>query len=236
MDTIAPCPTRRLALLATLAAALVVAAALYAALWTPGDFGLTTTRGAGIRPVVSWIAPASPAWATDIVPGDTIVAGPVSSDLVVRGAGHKPVILRAGTLTPTPASLLDTVLGLCLLARGAVVLARGRDRAASRAYWRMSLCASAALGLVPASIHGVIWALAPDFIALMLFGPALLDLTLAFPGPPPSTRRRALLWLPALALVLFYPLCWWRPTALFPLAQVAGINGDVELTQERQEN
>jgi len=30
------------------------------------------------------------------------------------------------------------------------------------------------------------------------------------------------LWLPALALVLFYPLCWWRPTALFPLAQVAG--------------
>lgn len=30
------------------------------------------------------------------------------------------------------------------------------------------------------------------------------------------------MWLPALALVLFYPLCWWRPTALFPLAQVAG--------------
>jgi signal transduction histidine kinase len=191
-----------------------VAAALYAAFRTPGNFGLTTMRGAGIQPVVSWIAPASPAWATDIVPGDTIMAGPVPSELVVRGAGHKPVILRAGTLTPTPASLLDTVLGLCLLALGAVVLARGRDRAASRAYWRMSLCASAALGLVPAGVHGVTWALALDFIALMLFGPALLDLTLAFPGPPPSARRRALLWLPALALVLFYPL--------FPLAQVAG--------------
>ncbi len=42
-----------LALLATLTAALVVAAALYAAFRTPGNFGLTTTRGAGIRPVVS---------------------------------------------------------------------------------------------------------------------------------------------------------------------------------------
>ncbi len=222
MDNAAPCPARRLALLATLAAALVVAASLYAALWTPGDFGLATTRGAGGRPVVAWIAPASPAWATDIVPGDTIVAGADPRDLVVRGAEHKPIILRAGTLTPTPASLLDTVLGLCLLALGAVVRARGRDRAASRAYWRMSLCAGAALGLVPAGVHGVTWALALDFIALMLFGPALLDLTLAFPGPPPSARRRALLWLPALALVLFYPLCWWRPTTLFPLAQGAG--------------
>ncbi len=75
MDTAAPCPTRRLALLVTLAAALVVAAGLYAALWTPGNFGLTTTRGVGDRPVVSWIAPDSPAWATDIVPGDTIMAG-----------------------------------------------------------------------------------------------------------------------------------------------------------------
>ncbi len=222
MDTAAPCPTRRLALLVTLAAALVVAAGLYAALWTPGNFGLTTTRGVGDRPVVSWIAPDSPAWATDIVPGDTIMAGASPHDEVVRGAGHKPIILRASALTPSPASLLDAGLGLCLLALGAVVLTRGRDRAASHAYWRMSLCAGTALGLVPAGIHGVTWALAPDFIALMLFGPALLDLTLAFPGPQPSVQRRVLLWLPALALVLFYPLCWWRPTALFPLAQVAG--------------
>ncbi len=155
MDNTAPCLARRLALLATLTAALVVAAALYAAFRTPGNFGLTTTRGAGIRPVVSWIAPASPAWATDIMPGDTIVGDSVPHDEVVRGAGHKPIILRAGTLTPTPASLLDAGLGLCLLVLGAVVLARGRDRAASRAYWRMSLCASAVLGLVPAGVHGV---------------------------------------------------------------------------------
>ncbi len=89
------------------------------------------------------------------MPGDTIVGDSVPHDEVVRGAGHKPIILRAGTLTPTPASLLDAGLGLCLLVLGAVVLARGRDRAASRAYWRMSLCASAALGLVPAGVHGV---------------------------------------------------------------------------------
>ena len=220
MDTTTPCPAYRLALLTTAVAGLVVAAALYAAIWAPGSLGLATTRQADGHSVVSWIAPNGPAWNVDVVPGDAVM-GPDAQGAMVVQTGHGRVVLGPHTPQPTLPDLLTAGLGFCLLALGATVLVKGQDRAVGAAVWRISLLAGLALGLVPAGMHGVLWAIVLEFIALRLFGPALLELTLAFPGPRAHGRYQPLLWTPALALVLFYPLCWWRPIPLFTLAQTA---------------
>jgi len=220
MDAASPHPARQLALLATVVAGLVVAAALYAAMWTPGSLGLATTRQSNGHSVVRWIAPNGPAWNVDIVPGDAVMGLDAQGATVVQ-TGHGRVVLGPHTPRPTLPDLLTAGLGLCLLALGATVLVKGQDRTAGAAFWRMSLLAGLALGLAPAGVHGVSWAIVLEFIALRLFGPALLELALAFPISRMPARYRPLLWAPPLALLLCYPLCWWRPIPLFMLMQIA---------------
>jgi len=225
MDLLAPCYARRLALLATYAAALVIVAAVYAALWTPGTLGLSVTRSAAGPPVVAWMVPDGPAWSAGARPGDTIVRGDQ------RGA-HEFVVQHGGryiTLGPdaTRAHRLDLLvaaLGLCLVLFGALVLTneRGQDRGAARAFWRMSTLIGLSLGVVPAGFHGVPWAIALSFVTLTLFGPALLDVVFVFPSPGARITRRALSWLPMAVLLLFYPLCWRYPAPLFSLVAMAG--------------
>lgn len=222
MDTPSARPAHHLTplIFVTIAAVAIVIVALFAALWTPVDPGLTVIKGPMGRLLVGWVAPDGRAWSAGIRPGETFprrvsVADAASSNLTMA--------MRAGTTTVP--SLLIVGLGLCFLLLGVGVLGKSPDRPAGRAYWRMSLCAGVALGLVPAGFHGLPWALGLQFVALRLFGPTLLDLTYASPGrrrsPMRPTRFRPLLWLPAVALLPLYPLCWWWPVPLFDLVQLA---------------
>jgi len=142
--------------------------------------------------------------------------------------GRRRVVLGPDATTVDPLDIPVAGLGLFVLLMGAVVLLKGRDRAAAGAFWRMSAPAALALGVSPAGFHGASWAIALTFVSLSLFGPALLDLTLTFPSmgprvgaPSPALFRRTL-WLPAVVLVALHPLCWWRPVPLFAAVQVAG--------------
>jgi len=219
MDTPPHRSTSRLAILATIVVGVVIVGATCNALWTPVDPGFSAIRGATGHLVVTQVAPDGRAWSADIRPGDTIS----SRGLPTRsGVSSLAAAMQEGT--PTLALLAVAGLGLCFLALGTHILSRSRDRAAGRAYWRMSLCAGAALGLVPAGFHGLPYALGLQFAALRLFGPTLLDLTYAFPSRRGSLRPvqvRPLLWAPAIVLLLCYPFCWWRPAPLFDLVQVA---------------
>ena len=229
MDTAPRRTARRLTLAVTVAAGLVIVAALGAALWLPGDLGLTTRSGPAGTTVIAWVAPDGPAWGADVRPGDRVVGraprGPSTNRLVIR-VGKRRVVLGPDATMVDPLDAPVAGLGLLVLLMGAVVILKGRDRAAAGAFWRMSVAAALALGVSPAGFHGVPWAIALTFVSLSLFGPALLDLTLTFPsmGPrmgAPALYRRAI-WLPAVVLVALYPLCWWRPIPLFAVVQVAG--------------
>jgi len=210
-----------------LVSALVVAAAVYTALWTPGDLGLSARPTATGPVVITWVAPNGPAWEAGIRPGDHVVSalmrGGTAADVVVRSTrSHRVVHARLPVVRP-----LDVVvagLGLSLLLLGAVVYMKSADPAAGGAFWRMSLLAGITMGVVPAGFHGAPWALVLTFVALYLFGPALLDLTLSFPADTATSwgrglRQRSLLWLPVLVVLLLYPLCWWQPAQLFPPVQ-----------------
>jgi len=234
MDTPARHRTRLLAFLTACGASFVVAAAVYAALWTPGTLDLSIAHQARAWPVISWVAPNGPAWSAGVMPGDTITDGAsrtgLAARLVVQGHGRR-IALGPETTAVAPLDMTVCGLGLCVVLVGALVLAKGRDRRATLAFWRMSTTIGLALGAVPAGYHGVPWAVALAFVALTLFGPALVSLTLMFPSATAPRRRSALLWAPrrrsallwapALGLLLFYPFCWWRPAPLFPLAEGA---------------
>jgi len=98
---------------------------------------------------------------------------------------------------------------------GVLVLFKSPEHRAALAFWRVSLLAGGTLGLVPAGIKGIVWAVIPSFATLRLFGPALLALALVLGTTEERTRRRYWIWLPALVLLMLYPLCWWRPVPLF---------------------
>jgi len=72
MDTAPLRTARRLTLAITVAAGLVIVAALGAALWLPGDLGLTTRSGPAGTALVGWVAPDGPAWGADVRPGDRV--------------------------------------------------------------------------------------------------------------------------------------------------------------------
>jgi len=229
MDTAPRRTARHLTLAVTVAAGLVIVAALGAALWLPGDLGLDTRSGPAGTALVGWVAPDGPAWGADVRPGDRIVARaphhPGLDRLVVQ-VGRRRVILGPDATTVDPLDIPVAVLGFLVLLMGAVVLVKGRERSAAGAFWRIGVTAALALGVSPAGFHGTPWAIALTFVSLSLFGPALLDLTLTFPsmGPrmgAPTLYPRAI-WLPAAVLVALYPLCWWRPVPLFTAVQAAG--------------
>ncbi len=228
MDLPALRSSRRLARLIAAGAVLLIVVSLCASVWTPGDPGLATAPGPHGQPVVSWIAPDGPAWSAGVRPGGTIVSraagGPGRDDTLVRH-GRGAIVPRVVGMRPALPDFLAAGLGLGLLLCGLLLRMKSPDQEASGAFWRMGLLGGLALGLVPAGVHGLPWALVPQFIALRLAGPALLDATLALPrrrrGPPRRRWPRPLAWLPALALLAVYPFCWWRPDPLFSLLQEA---------------
>jgi len=228
MDLLTLRSARRLARLVTTGAGLLIVVSLCASIWTPGDPCLTIAPGPHGKPVVTWIAPDGPAWSAGIRPGDTIVSrtarDPSRGDTVVRH-GRDTIVPRLAGMRPSLPDLLATGLGLGLLLCGLLLRLRSPDREAGGAFWRMGLLGGLALGLVPAGVHGLPWALIPQFAALRLAGPALLEATLALPrrrrGLPRRRWSRPLIWLPALALLAVYPFCWWRPDPLFSLLQEA---------------
>jgi len=224
MDTSARHRARRLALLTVGGALVVFVATLYAALWAPGTLDLSIARETPRSGIIAWVAPNGPAWSAGIVPGDTVAAGLSRGGprgrLVIRH-GHQRITLGPEVTRVAPLNLPVAGLGLVVLLCGAFVLARGRDRRAAAAFWRMTTPIGLALEGVPAGFHGAPWALALVFVGLALFGPALLALTLVFPSPEAPPRRWPLAWVPAVAILLFYLPCWWRPAPLFALVSAA---------------
>lgn len=226
MELAALIRSRRLALLATLAGGLVLAAAVYTALFAPGNLGLSVTTtgraGAGAdRGAVTWVMPNGVAWGAGVRAGDAVI-GRTAHGIVVRAGGQRVVLGRHSTAV-APVDLLVAALGLCLLLLGAAVLIKSRDQATARVFWRTSLAAGVALGTVPAGFHGALWAIVLTFVALRLFGPAFFELALAFPTnesarlPYRAGWMRAVVWAPALALLPLYPLCWAHPIPWFDL-------------------
>lgn len=225
MASIAAGPGRGLVVLTTLGVAAAILVSLARVMWTPLPVDVAVAHNAAGRTHVTWIAPDGPSWSADVRPGDRVMQARSRGRVVVRQAGRR-LVLGAHALPATPVDVLVVGLGLCLLALGAVVVTKSPDRVAGRAYWRMSLCAGAALGTVPAGLHGLWWALVLNFVALRLFGPTVLELAWAFPREERRPRRlaplrRLAIWSPALALLAVYPLCWWRPAPLFDLVQLA---------------
>lgn len=207
-----------LAFLVTSAATFIVAASLYDALCLPGDLGLLALPHTHGRREVRWVMPGGPAWISGVRPGDTLVH--IASDHAIavrRASGHR-LVTRAAVLRPTAPDILDGTLGLVLLAVSAVVLVKAADRGGGWAFWRMCLCAGVTIGLVPATIHGRVWALIAQAVAVRLFGPALLALAFVLSGWHLFAHRwsvRSLaLWLPALALLPLYAAVWAWPDHL----------------------
>lgn len=144
-----------------------------------------------------------------------------SAGLVVR-QGHSRITVGLERTRVELLDLLDAGVGLCVVLFGALVLMKGQDdRRAAVAFWRMSLPIGLAMGVIPAGFHGILWAIALTFVALALFGPALLDLTLVFPSTDTPVLLRRLIWLPALVLLAFYIPCWRYPAPLFVLVSNA---------------
>ncbi len=230
MEPIARRPTRRLALGATLASGLVVLAAVAAAVWLPGDLGLSTTWTPSGRAVVTWVAPNGPAWSADILPGDHLVGwdgtGRRPLTLTVR-SGAQLHLLSAAPTPPPLLSLLMAALGLVFLGIGALVLGRSPAGRAAWALWRLCVLSGLALGVAAAGMRGLGWALALEFVALRLVGSALLELALALPVGAKARLwlaggRRALLWAAPALLLTLYPFCWLWPDPLFIGVQLTG--------------
>lgn len=200
-------------------------ASLARVLWAPLPVDVAVAHNAAGRAYVTWVAPDGPSWSANVQPGDVVRHLRSRGRVEVLHAGQH-VVLGAQVQPATPVDVLVAGLSLCLLALGAIVATKSPDRVAGRAFWRMILCAGAALGTVPAGLHGLRWALVLNFVALRLFGPAVLELAWAFPREQRRRRglaplRRLAVWSPALALLAVYPLCWRRPLPLFSLVQIA---------------
>lgn len=179
---------------------------------------------------MTWVAPNGPAWSIGILPDDRVVGwggtGGRPSTLVVRSS-NQTRLLSADTTTATLLHVLMAVLGLAFLAIGTLVLGKSSAGRASWALWRLCLLSGLALGVAAAGIHGLGWALAIEFVALRLLGPALLELALLLPTgaealPWLSGWRHALLWLGPAILLALYPFCWPWPVPLFIGVQLAG--------------
>jgi len=227
MGLATPRRARHVALFAiygAIGAVLVIAAAVYAALWTPGTLDLSIRDRAPGALVVTWVVPDGPAWSAGVRPGATIArngtSGRTAPVLVVRQSGQR-IVLGPEATRVDPLDLLVAAVGLGLVLFGVVVLVKACDNRAARAFWWMSALIGLALGVVPAGFHGIWWAVALTFVALALFGPALLTLALVFPSTEAPPRYHAVLWLPALVLLAFYAVCWWRPAPLFILVSGA---------------
>lgn len=228
-------PARSLAIIVTVMAGLVLAAGLYAAFYLPGTVDIATIHTTATHAMVTWVAPDGPAGAAGVTAGDTIralSAGGHATSILVAHAGVQRIVLDPHALIPTGLDLLDTALGVCLLALGLWVRLKSTERATGAAYWRMCLWAGLSLALNPAGTHGTPWALVLQFVTLRLFCPALLALAVAFPGgrqdSAPSRWRSMLMWSPALLLLLLYPAYWLHPGFLasaMPLAAGATLFG-----------
>ncbi len=227
MDAPAHRVAHRLAFLVTFSPALVVIVALCAVMVTPWNADLSITTEAAGRMVVAWVAPDGPAWSAGIAPGNVVVDVPHGGHnlYVVAGIGRQFIILPTRDTVPALLGMLMAGLGLTLCMFGNFVFVKGRDRAASTAFWRLSALMGLAVGLVPAAIHGLPWVLLLHGVVLRLFGPAFAELAMVFPHDESKPVRqgkglRLLLWTPALALIALCPLCWWKPVPLFVVVQV----------------
>jgi len=126
MDLSASRLARSLAILATYGAAIIVAAAVYAALWTPGTLDLSSGRGAQGLQVVTWVAPNGPAWSAGVMPGAAIVGRlpwqSAKAAVVLRqGATH--IVLGLDATRVDPLDLLVSAVGLAVLLFGGLILA-----------------------------------------------------------------------------------------------------------------
>lgn len=211
--------------LATLVCGALILGSFLLAIWTPVNPGFTAASNSTGQSKVARIMPDGPAWNLGVVPGDSVEKRRVGRDeattYVFLDPEGRRTVLSADIVAPKPLDVLVVGLGLCLLLLGHLVLRKGRDVTTTKAFHRMSLVAALGLGLVPAGRHGIPWALALDFASIRLFGPALVGFALTVTFMSPGKSLRFLLWLPALVLVLLYPLCWWYPIALFPVLQTA---------------
>lgn len=203
----------RVALIIMVVAVLGLVATTAAALWTPGDLNVTMARDGSGHERIAWVAPDSMAASAGVARGEIVTGRRPTvggATLLIAGPNHAVITLGPDLTQPTDSDLLDAALGLWLLLLGALVRARARPSGARAAFWTMSLTAGLALGMVAGATHGLRAAQATQFVALRLFGPALLALALTFPlGAPVAGHRarwRTLCWLPALALIPTYPL------------------------------
>lgn len=215
----------RLEAFATLVCSAVILGSLLLAVWTPMNPGFTAASNSTGQSKVTRVVPDGPAWNLGVVPGDSVkqprVGQEATTTYVFLNPEGRRTVLSPEIVAPKPLDILVVGLGLCLLLLGHLVLKKGRDGTTTKAFRHMSLFAALGLGLVPAARAGIPWALALDFVSIKLFGPALVELALVVPRMRPDKILRFLLWLPALALVLLYPLCWWYSIALFPVLQAA---------------
>lgn len=184
---------------------------------------------------MQWVVPDGPAWSEGLRPGDVVLVpqGPRGGE--INSTPQWGMVLRhenadgpTVTFVPAPVPAIDAFdaaifcLGIGMLALGVVVLVKAADAVAGWAFWRMSLCVSAALAFVPPGSRGMLWVLVLHFAALRLAGPAVVALAWALPAHPDAPRMGASrwLWLPAGLLLLVYPLCWKWPVPLFAVVQV----------------
>src|SRR6185312_10495294 len=142
-----------------------------------------------------------------IRPGDQLLptqsrSGPDRAVVIARSRSTGRLLtLRIQEMEAGPLDLVVGLLGLGFLCFGLAVLVRSAARGQAAAFWLVCMALGSAMGFVPAGYHGVLFALALDFIGLRCLGPALLGLALVFPHRTHGSRRQLLLWLPALVLM-----------------------------------
>lgn len=166
--------------------------------------GLSADRD-GERLVVRWVQPAGWAWDAGIRPGDVIseIAGrPSTSDdgpvqvadapwIQVRSASG---VLLTAPVTPAPAPdsypqrLSFLVTAACFLAVGGAAFVLAADVLASSLLLCVATSAAALLMAGIATLSGLGWALATEYVAVVAFGGTTLLLFLVFPINRLSTR------------------------------------------------
>lgn len=185
---------------------------------------MATTPPHGGRATVTWVAPNGPAGLAGVRPGDHVVLtaarGSARTDVVL--ARGRRIVLRARALAPTMLDLLDTGVGLCLLAVGLLVYRRSADPAVAP-FWLLCWLAGLALALAPALTHGMSGLLLLHGVVMRLIGPAIVGVALAVVVEEHNWWRRrwwaGALWLPAAPLAVVYTVRWlglWAGSAWLP--------------------